>query len=65
VLQSAGFSDQNASPIIPQSNGAGIADIAPAAPTAPPGVLPKNTNPLTPANPDVGMTRGIEAIGAQ
>lgn len=65
ILQSAGFDDQNATPIIPQ-NGAGLADIAPAEPV--PGIpvdQPTNTNPTTPANPGVGLREGIEEPGVQ
>jgi len=70
VLQSAGFDDQNASPIIPQQAiGAGLADAAPAEPTLPPGdpngPAPENTHPLEPANPGVGLTAGIEAQGVE
>lgn len=52
MLASAGFID---------------ADAAPGIPNAPPGSqaiqLPKNTNPLTPTNPAVGMNSGIEGGG--
>lgn len=76
ILQSAGFVDQNAAPIIPQveggmlpASGAGLAQAAPAAPTVSPadpnGPAPENTNPLTPANPGVGLNEGIEAPGVQ
>lgn len=66
VLQSAGFRDQNAAPIIPQS-GAGLAGVAPEAPIPAATVveLPANTNPVTPANPGAGLTKGIEAPGLQ
>lgn len=71
VLQSAGFEDQNAAPIIPQGGiGAGLAGAAPAAPTVAPandGMDPADasTNPLTPENPGVGINEGIEAMGVQ
>ena len=51
LLKSAGFEDQDAAPIVPEASASpGI--------TAP--VAPRNTNPLTPANPGVGLTAGIE-----
>lgn len=73
VLQSAGFDDQNAAPIIPQGNiGAGLAQAAPAQPllNAPPSdpngpVAGTNTNPMHPASPHVGEHEGIEKLGAQ
>lgn len=72
VLQSAGFVDQNPAPIIPQGQiGAGLTDLAPAAPTIeapiddPNGPAPTNTDPTAPSNPGVGLTAGIEAPGAQ
>ena len=53
LLLSAGFVDKDAAPIVPE---------------APPGALPPvdtgiptNTNPLTPANPEVGMTAGLQS----
>lgn len=53
LLRSAGYVDQDAAPIVP---------------AAPPGLpsvdLPVNTNPLTPANPAVGMQAGIETAAA-
>lgn len=49
MLRSAGFEDQDAAPIVP-STPTGL-------PTA---ALPGNTNPLTPANPGVGLNAGIE-----
>lgn len=53
LLRSAGFKDHDAAPIVPQAAGPGQ------------GVeLPGNTNPLTPANPAVGLRRGIETPGA-
>lgn len=57
VLGSSGFEDQDAPPIMPE------AQFMPEAPSLA-GYdveeLPENTNPLTPANPDVGMMQGIE-----
>ena len=51
LLRSAGFVDKDAAPIVPE---------------APPGMeppiddgIPENTHPLAPANPAVGMTRGL------
>lgn len=49
LLLSAGYEDSNAAPIIPEAP-AGL----PAAP------MLENTNPLTPANPGVGLNQGIE-----
>jgi hypothetical protein len=49
MLKSAGFEDQDAAPIVPEA--------APGAQGVP---LPANTNPITPTNPAVGMTAGIE-----
>lgn len=50
LLRSAGYVDRDAAPIVPQ---------------APPGMpmglpQPANTNPMTPANPGVGLMDGIE-----
>lgn len=71
LLKSAGFEDQDQPPIIaaPQSS-AGFPPPSPGEQGAPqdsdmasamPGAAPiSNSNPLTPANPDVGMERGIE-----
>lgn len=66
VLQSAGFQDQNAAPIIPQ-DGAGLAGVAPQEPlpAAQQAAPPASTNPTTPANPGVGINEGIEAPGFQ
>lgn len=71
ILQSAGFVDQNAAPIVPEvAAGAGLAQVAPAQPTVEPGTdlngpAPTNTHPLTPASPAVGKQAGIEAPGVQ
>jgi hypothetical protein len=53
MLQSAGFVDQSPPPII---DGTGM----PPPPQQMVDTLPKNTNPLTPVNPGVGLTDGIE-----
>ena len=50
LLRSAGYEDQDAAPIVPQP---GAMPQVPAEP-------PTNTNPLTPANPGVGLMAGIE-----
>jgi hypothetical protein len=52
MLGSAGFEDRNAAPIIPQQMGG--------APTDTGMRVQQNTNPLTPANPGVGLNSGIE-----
>lgn len=52
MLASAGFEDKNGAPVV-DSYGA-AAEFAPAA-----GSVPINTDPLTPANPAVGVTQGI------
>lgn len=49
IAKSAGFVDADPAPIYPDTSGL--------PPVAPP---PTNTNPLTPTNPDVGATQGIE-----
>lgn len=49
LLRSAGYEDMDVAPIYPE---------APAGLPAEP--MPSNTNPLTPANPAVGMNQGIE-----
>jgi hypothetical protein len=65
ILQSAGFDDQNAAPIIPQGNiGAGLEQVAPPVPIVEP-PQGENTNPTTPQNPGVGLNAGIEAQGVQ
>lgn len=52
LLKSAGYVDRDAAPIIPN------------APEGMPSVdLPANTNPMTPANPGVGLNAGIETTG--
>lgn len=53
LLRSAGYEDQDAAPIVPQAN-LQQAQQAMAADT------PTNTDPVTPANPGVGLMRGIE-----
>lgn len=51
VLKSSGFEDQDEPPIMPAAPSMTGYDVE---------ELPENTNPLTPANPDVGMNAGIE-----
>lgn len=53
LLRSAGYEDQDAAPIVPQAN----LQQAQQAMTA---STPTNTDPMTPANPGVGLMRGIE-----
>lgn len=53
LLRSAGYEDQDAAPIVPQAN-------MEQALMQQPETIPTNTNPLTPANPGVGMMEGIE-----
>jgi hypothetical protein len=50
LLRSAGYIDKDSAPIVPQAP-AGM-------PVAPP--MPQSTNPMTPANPGVGLMDGIE-----
>lgn len=50
LLKSAGFVDQDTAPIVPDATGI----------PAPAMATPENTNPLTPTNPGVGITAGIE-----
>lgn len=53
LLRSGGFVDRDAAPIIPEAP-AGME------PTLPPeDAIPTNTHPLTPGNPEVGLTRGL------
>lgn len=72
MLMSAGFVDKNAAPIMP--NMAGVAPVVdpnqgqpPVQPTVTTGsaFAPENTNPLTPANPGVGVNAGIEKMGPE
>ncbi len=49
LLRSAGYVDHDAAPIVPEAP-AGLPALA----------MPENTNPLTPANPGVGLNAGIE-----
>ena len=53
LLRSAGYVDRDQAPIVPSAP-AGL-------PTAP---MPENTNPMTPANPGVGLMDGIETQAA-
>lgn len=60
LLRSSGFEDHDAAPIVPL--------VDPSAAIGVPADVPTNTNPLTPANPAVGMNRGIrtpEADGSK
>lgn len=50
LLLSAGYVDNNAAPIVPEYQGTALGALD----------LPKNTNPLTPASPAVGLDAGIE-----
>lgn len=54
LLRSAGYQDQDAAPIVPQAN------MAQALQQSIGQGMPANTNPLTPANPGVGLMDGIE-----
>lgn len=54
LLRSAGYQDQDAAPIVPQAN------MAQALQQSIGQGMPSNTNPLTPANPGVGLMDGIE-----
>lgn len=74
ILQSSGFRDQNAAPIIPQgvpgAVGAGLAAAAPERPVVAPtnqAIDPTDpsTNPTTPENPGMGITAGIESPGLE
>lgn len=51
LLRSAGYVDQDASPIVPEVPAGMEAPIDPG--------IPQNTHPLDPANPEVGMTTGL------
>ena len=53
MLKSGGFVDRDADQIIPQ-------DMMPV--VVPELDMPDNTNPMTPANPAVGMDEGIETM---
>lgn len=52
LLKSAGYVDRDAAPIVPQL-AAPMSDVAP---------TPPSTNPLTPHNPDAGITAGLETL---
>ncbi len=54
ILRSAGMPDHDSAPLI-----------APVPPGTVPANLTQNTSPLFPANPDVGLTSGIEQSGVQ
>ncbi|WP_374257628.1 genomic island protein [Aquabacterium sp.] len=53
LLRSAGYQDRDAAPIVPQADAAPMQSAA----------MPHNTNPMTPANPGVGLNQGIETQG--
>lgn len=53
LLRSAGYVDRDQAPIVPA-----------APPGMPVAAMPENTNPLTPANPGVGLMDGIETPAA-
>lgn len=56
LLKSAGYEDKDQAPILPlQEVAAGVPQQG-----MPPGAPPANTNPMTPANPGVGLNAGIE-----
>lgn len=60
LLRSAGFQDADAPPIVPNLEAApGVVPLDGSAAAA---QVPHNTNPLTPANPAVGMKSGIEKL---
>lgn len=52
LLRSAGYVDRDAAPIVPEAP-AGLPSVD----------MPENTNPMTPANPGVGLNTGIETPG--
>lgn len=53
LLRSAGYQDMDLAPIYPEAQqGMPVADV------------PSNTNPITPANPAVGMNQGIETAAS-
>jgi hypothetical protein len=63
LLESAGFQDQTGGPPVPSPGATPGAAVPPGVPALPPGAgtgIRKNTDPLTPAHPDVGADRGIE-----
>lgn len=51
LLGSQGFVDMNDGPLVPEAQGL---------PAAPDGLIPNNTDPLTPASPGRGLNEGIE-----
>lgn len=53
LLRSAGYTDHDAAPIVPQPTAA-----------APAPALAHNTDPLTPASPERGVNHGIETLAA-
>lgn len=57
LLASQGFIDQDAGPLVPQLPSGAVPSMTPN------GLIPNNTNPLTPASPALGMNDGIETPG--
>lgn len=49
LLRSGGYQDQDAAPIVPEAPAGAVKALPP----------PSNTHPLSPANADVGLTRGL------
>lgn len=58
LLKSAGYVDKDSAPILPIQEAANMAP--PVDGQQPLAEIPTNTNPMTPANPGVGMNAGIE-----
>lgn len=56
LLRSANFKDHDAAPIVPEVDANAALSV--------PANVPTNTNPLTPANPSVGLNRGIRTPDA-
>lgn len=52
LLGSQGFEDMDGGALVPE--------LAQPMPAAPEGLIPNNTDPLTPASPELGVNRGIE-----
>jgi hypothetical protein len=52
LLGSQGFQDMDGGALVPEA--------APGTEPAPEGLIPNNTNPLTPASPELGVAHGIE-----
>ena len=61
ILKSAGFEDQDEAPLMPNVPPATeAASVAPPPETILDDGIPTNTNPMTPANPGVGLQEGME-----